>query len=388
MSKNKVKYIGFYDLPLNNRNRVSNLAAINKMNYVIRSMNKIGYGVEIISPSWLKEESAVKYDKFKRIKFNSINTLVLFPSWKTKSHFMRNIKILFTLIFFCVYLIINTKRDEKIIVYHAQWLSYPIKIAKKIKRFNIILEVEEIYSEVWKESQKLKKMEFELINLANAYICVSNRLERRLVNHLNKPSIVLYGNYEYYGMRKHTFNRYNDINLVYAGSIDSTKGGAFIALDTMRYLPNNYKLTILGTGSPENIHKMQSIIEEINQTKKSNVCNYRGVLTGQEFSTFLFKCQIALNPQKSGNYMETAFPSKVMTYLGHGLKVVSTQIVSIVESPLGKYVNFSINDSPVSIAKTILNVSNDSVDTEKILNDLDIKFRNELKCILEGKLNE
>lgn len=48
-----IKYIGFYDREENkkeNRNYV--LSAVNKMDYIINSLVREGFSVEIISPSW------------------------------------------------------------------------------------------------------------------------------------------------------------------------------------------------------------------------------------------------------------------------------------------------------------------------------------------------
>ena len=39
--------------------------------------------------------------------------------------------------------------------------------------------------------------------------------------------------------------------MIYAGSIDFTKGGAYQAVQCANYLPNNYTIHICGPGSDE-----------------------------------------------------------------------------------------------------------------------------------------
>ena len=48
----KIFYLGYYDIPENKgENRKIALAATNKMAYIISTLDKLGYSVEVISPS-------------------------------------------------------------------------------------------------------------------------------------------------------------------------------------------------------------------------------------------------------------------------------------------------------------------------------------------------
>jgi len=378
--KNDIKYIGFYDVPDSKCDRICGLAAANKMNYVCDVLNRIGYNVNIISPSWMGRNSEVKFEKGKTVEIHSGLKVTFCPSWMTHNKVTGSIKILFSLVWLLYYLLVNANKDEKILAYHTPWISLPIRLAKLIKRFKLVLEIEEIYSDVWNSFKMFRKTEMKLINAADAYILVSDVLKSRL-NLNNKNSIVLYGSY--IPVRKQMNRDSENINLVYAGSVDTTKAGAFNAVKAMQYLPDYYKLYIIGDGSKENLSKLESLIKEVNAACKREACVYNGILHGEEYSDYLLKCDIALNPQHVGDYMVTAFPSKVLSYLSHNLRVVSTEIESIKKSSVSEYIVYAKSDNPRDFAEAILSVNlNTSYSCVSVIEKLDSEFLNSIKSIL------
>src|SRR5690606_35053088 len=100
----------------------------------------------------------------------------------------------------------------------------------------------------------------------------------------------------------------------------------------MNYLPNKYRLHILGFGNNSDIEELKKLINYVNKEKGYECCRYYGSLDGEKYSEFLLDCDIGLNPQKEGEYMDFAFPSKILSYLAHGLEVVSTRIKSVEQS--------------------------------------------------------
>lgn len=382
--RKKVKYIGFYDIPNSKCNRVSNLAATNKMNYIASAISRAGHDVEIVSPSWMKDNCQKKFEKQKTIKLDDNICVTFCPSWKTTNKLTRNIKIVFTLIWLFVYLLLNVERNEKILAYHVQWISLPVRVAKLIKRFELILEVEEVYSEVWSESQKFKKLEKKLIDCADSYIFVSDVLKERL-NRRNKDYIILYGGYNVIELSEDQKMQSNLIKLIYAGSIDTTKGGAYKALDAIKYLPDNYRLHILGHGSEDHIVRLKNKINEINKQRSKEICIYDGTLYGLEYSEYLSQCDIALNSQNQGDYMSTAFPSKILSYLAHNLRVVSTKIESIERSTISDYIYFSEDDNPKSIADAVMSIDvSSNYDSKELIKKLDVEFIAKIKNLIEG----
>ncbi len=141
------------------------------------------------------------------------------------------------------------------------------------------------------------------------------------------------------------------MNVVYAGSIDNTKGGAFTAIECSRFLPQNFKIHICGFGNPVDVLKLEQEIRFVNKELSREACVFHGVLPDNEFSVFLHSCQIAINPQKDGENMTTIFPSKIIKYLSHNLRVVSTRIKSIDKSAIAPLITFSENELPNQLLK-------------------------------------
>jgi hypothetical protein len=134
--KNKIKYISFYDITENHiENRISVLAATNKIDYISSALNRLGYHVEIISPSWTNHQRG--FYKSKKIAINNNIDLKLFSTFGAlKSRFFRIIKYLWSLFQLIIYLLIKTQKDENIIVYHSTILSAPLRFVKKLSIFN------------------------------------------------------------------------------------------------------------------------------------------------------------------------------------------------------------------------------------------------------------
>src|SRR5699024_10703307 len=101
----------------------------------------------------------IKFEKQKSIIINKNKNIIFAPSWKTNSKIMYYIKISFSLFWLFYYLMIHVKKDEKIIAYHVQWISLPIRAAKFFKKFKLILEIEEIYGEVWENTKLMNSWE-------------------------------------------------------------------------------------------------------------------------------------------------------------------------------------------------------------------------------------
>lgn len=372
MEKKEIKYIGFYDVDNSLTDRNYHLGAKKKMNYISKSINKAGYMVNIISPSWMGEHSEKKFELQKEIQINKKMKATFAPSFKTETKLGRNFKIILSLVWLLLYLLLNTKKNEVVLAYHVQWISLPIRIAKKIKRFQLILEVEEIYGEVWKQSNLMSKWEMKLLHQAEKYIFVSDLLQKSFENK-GKDNIVLYGAYDSIQFKSIQKKEKDIIDLIYAGSIDQVRGGAYKAIEIMALLPEHYKLHILGDGNKEDVDVLMKKIDFLNKTSNRIACVYRGVLHGEEFTNYLMNCDVALNPQYQGKYMNTAFPSKILTYLSHNLIVISTPIESIKKSKISSNIIFTKNDKAESFVEEIKKVRNFAVDSH-VIKDLDEEF--------------
>ena len=193
MQKN-IKYIGFYSYKELQYQRIGAQAAINKMDYITQAMIEVGYSVKIISPSWIADSSKnAPFVASKKILESEKKEILFAPSIGTSNKLTRAIKIIFTLVWLFFYLIINTKRDEKIIMYHSPWLAFSVLLAKKIKKFYLILEVEEIYSDVGSLHSYFNHLEQKIFTKADSFLFSTELLAQKIA--LERPFIIIYGNY-------------------------------------------------------------------------------------------------------------------------------------------------------------------------------------------------
>jgi hypothetical protein len=374
----EIKYIGFYDLPTSKYKRAAALSATNKMDYICDSINKAGFNVHLISPSWFIDSSShINYQKKTETKISEHKKLTLVPSFKTSNKYTGYLKIIYSLIWLFFWLCFNVKKEEKILVYHSPWLALPILLAKKIKEFHLILEVEEIYSDVSSLHPYFDKLEQKIFKAADSFLFSTDLLPEKIKT--NKDFIVIYGNYN---VTKDLAVPLTDgkIHLVYAGIIDSQKAGAFNAIESALFLPANYEMHIIGFGEVE---KLESRIEEINKTSKCKVI-FDGSKQGNEYIKYCQECHIGMSTQNmDGKYLETSFPSKIFSYMGMGLRVVSCEIKSVTMSKINSITYYYKEDAPQSIAKAILNIDMDeNYDSKKVMLELDSKFIIDLKKML------
>lgn len=371
----EIKYIGFYDSPNSKSNRVSALAATNKMDYICDTLNRAGFKVHLVSPSWIIDSSSkVKFHSKSVRKLNENKKLTLVASIGTSNKWTRNIKIIASLFWLFIWLLANVKRNEKIIAYHSPWLAFPILFAKRIKRFHLILEVEEIYSDVSSLHPYFDSLEQKIFSKSNSFLFSTELLAKKIKT--DKAFIVLYGNYRVF---ENIGNPPADgkIHLVYAGIIDSHKAGAFNAIESALYLNENYVMHIIGFGEVE---LLKSRIEEINRTSKCKVV-FDGIKYGDDYVKYCQECHIGLSTQKmDGAYLDTSFPSKVLSYLGMGLRVVSCYVACVAKSEIGEQVSYYKEDTPKAIAESILNIDMSIANNTKLkIKLLGEKFVSNLK---------
>lgn len=347
----EIKYIGFYDFPDAKKSRVSTLAAINKMDYIADAINQAGFDVHIVSPSWSTGNGEkVTAQKGGTIQLHSHKKVTFCPTFNTENKLTGYLKIIYSLIWLFFWLVKNVKRNEKILMYHVQWLSLPVRWAKKIKGFQLVLEVEEIYGDVSAIHSYFYVLENKLIASADSYIFSTELLVKKIAP--SQPYIIIYGEYKIY---PELGNPPGDgkIHLLYAGIIDTHKAGAFNAVEAAKYLSDNYVMHIIGFGD---IVLLKNKIEEIN---KLNVCQvtYDGILSGEEYIKYCQKCHVGLSTQNmDGEYLNSSFPSKILSYMALGLLVVSCNIECVKISKIGEFIYYYDNNNPKEIAEAIMSI--------------------------------
>lgn len=372
-----MKYISFYDTKKDRRSMC--LAAVNKINYICSAFNKLGIRVDLISCSMIAD---VKIKKTTEKLYE--NTDIHYFKTLKKSRFkpIRICEYIYQNLVLFFFLLFNVKKNEQIVVYHSLGLMRCVYFAKKLKKFKLILEVEEFYNDVHLKSKVSKRFEEKFIACADKYIFPTLLLNEKF-NASNKPHIIIHGTYQVEEKRNVSFND-NKIHIVYAGTLDRIKGGAGTAVSITEYLSENYVVHILGFGSETEIEEIKKLIDEINEKSKANVV-YEGVFSGKEYIEFLQKCHIGMSTQNpDADFNATSFPSKILSYMANGLRVVTVKIPAIESSDVGNELYYYENQSPECIAEIIKKIDfNDNYDSRKIIEKLDEKFTEELSNLLK-----
>jgi len=379
----RVRYICYYDKIGAKKQRGFGLAATAKIDYIISVLNNNNIGVDIVSFSKCIEDDFV----FSKggVSRDGMNTLRLFHSFGGNWLFIsRILDRLFVSIQFVVWFLISVRRNEEIIVYHSLGYSNIFLILKQIKSFSIIGEIEEIYQHVTKNSKKKGRSEYSFINVCDKYIFPTLFLNKEIKNN-DKPFLIIHGLYQVEEDRKVSFND-NKIHVVYSGTFDPRKGGAATAASTTAFLPENYHIHIVGFGNKKDTDSIKETIQNVVSQSKATI-TFDGLLEKENYIEILQKCDIGLNTHDpAGAFNDTSFPSKILTYMANGLKVLSIRIAAIEQSQIGNHIYYYEKQTPEEIANAIKMISedNNTTDNRSVLNRLDEEFTQELKYFIRS----
>ena len=106
--------------------------------------------------------------------------------------------------------------------------------------------------------------------------------------------------------------------------------------------------------------------------------------TGKEYSNFISKCDIGLSSQNpDGVYNNTSFPSKILSYMCNGLKVVSVRIPVVETSDVKDGIWFYETGDPKKLAEAIKEAVKSDVDPRNMIEELNVKFEKSLRELLE-----
>lgn len=373
-------YFGYYDV-LENRTepRYFSPAARDKMEYIIRKIDSLGCASWVVSASLAS--TSVKTAE-KEVNIGENVKLKLFFSCGVRNLLTKVVNFAMGKTRVFLYLLWHINKNDVVLVYHSLEYMKSIAIAQRLKKFRLILEMEEIYADVL-EKDDVKAKELQFASLANAYIFPTLLLSAT-VNSQNKPFAVVHGTYQ---VEPDRMQRFDDgkIHVVYAGTLDPRKGGAAAAAAAAEFLPENYHVHILGFGSEEQIREMQGRVCEIAAKGKAKV-TYDGLLSGEAYIRFIQACDIGLSTQNpNAAFNDTSFPSKVLSYMANGLRVVSVRIRAIETSAIGDMITYYDEQTPECIAEAIRNVDMDTpYDSRKRINELDEQFQKDLKKLIEA----
>lgn len=373
-----MKVIAFYTNDLDNRGPYY-LSSKNKLDYIFSAFNSIKKKFTVLSLCTESKKKACACEKNEGIC--NVHYMSTYPRdnivLKIFHLFFDPIKIFF-------FLLKNIERGDVIYLYHSTNYLGIFKLVKWIKKFKMILEVEEIYGDV-SEDEKLRKKEISFFTHADAFVFPTELLNKK-VNNENRPSAIIYGSYHVEEERNN--NSFADsesiIHCVYAGTLDPRKGGALAAISSAEFLPDNYHLHILGFGSEQDTEKIKEQIKKVLKKTKAKV-TYEGVLYGEDYIRFLQRCDIGLSTQNpEAKFNDTSFPSKILSYLSNGLRVVTVRIPVVEMSTIRDLCTYYEKQNPKEIADAILCASRErKIDYRKRIRDLSVEFENEILKLLK-----
>lgn len=351
-----------------------------KMGYVLRLLNRIGVPVNVIS-SYISVKKG--FYPFLKVDVNDKQSISFLPSVKFDGIFSK-VTGLFRILTAFFYLLFKIKQNDTVMVYHTPTYAKTILLLKKLKKFKMILEVEEVFceNEKLKNREKIKELEMKVFDEAESYIVVNDLIFDKYLNR-DKKHMVLYGVYD--NVFKET-KRKDDgkIHILFSGSIDRVRG-AFLAVETAKYLTEDYIMHMSGFGRDD---ELERILKKIEESNKENNCKIimHGQLNENELDELALSCHVGLNLQDINNPFEAvSYPSKITFYMKNDLSVVSTKMSSVLASKLAENLYFT-DMHPKAIAQTIKEMKiTEFKSSKQVIKSLDSLAEKEMRLLINGE---
>lgn len=372
----KVIYLGYYD---ESDARVVSPAACTMMEYVIRKIDSAFPESVVISPAQSRELKGTKREEKKKFR----NTKIIYLPSLNRKGVLRVFNRFHRQQLLYQELMKQIRDGDTLLVYHSLSYMNVVKKVKKVRNFNLVLQVCELYSDV-SGNEKMKKKELDYFGIADRYLFPTEQLNA-LVNPYGKPHLLLPGTYSVEGELPKVFYKRNDreIHCLYAGTLDPRKGGAMAAVAAAKMLPAGYFMHILGFGNATEVYALK---QQISETQKQTQCqiSFDGCLFGDDYFAFLQSCDIGLSTQTpDAAFNETSFPSKILSYIANGLRVVSVKIEPIVCSSVGDLIYYYDEQTPEKIASAILSVDfSQEYNGRERIRKLDSEFAENIRGLL------
>lgn len=352
MEKPRIKYFTHYACMEPTKLRSGSPAADTKVDYVIEVLNDIGYAVDVISHATISINGGF-FRGYREER--GINTLRYFACCGKSSNLLNKIfnRFFFNL-GFIVWCLLNIKRGEQIIVYHSLCYDNIFIKLKKILKFTLVGDVEEIYQDVHPTTRKKSQQEYRFFDICDKFLFPNTILNEKL-NKYNKPHLVIHGIYK---VKDVDSKRSNDgyIHILYSGTYDPVKGGALASIEAAVYLSEQYHLHITGFGTNEQELVLKNRVEELKSQIKCKI-TFHGYLNDNDFNNLLRFCSIGLCTQDPTSKLNlTSFPSKILNYMSNGLVVISGRNRAIEESLVGDLLYYYDSQDPLIMAEAIMSI--------------------------------
>lgn len=377
----KVFYLGYYDIPeYAAEKRNAPPAAVTKINYVISVLNRLGCSVMVFSPAATTDKSSARP---RTVPLQDKNQLRVFRCIGGRNKLASLLRFAWLKLSLIISFLTQVRSGDFVFVYHSPEYMRTLLLLKRLVRFRLILEVEEIYADVT-GVDKIREKEFRVFRRADAFILSTELLEER-INTRKVPSCVSYGTYMIPETQEKTPFEDGKIHCVYAGTFDHHKGGAQLAVKTAQYLSKEYHLHILGFGTEDDTRALKEEIARISSLTQATI-TFEGMLTGSDYLGFISRCDIGLSTQLAdGSFNETSFPSKILSYFTNGLQVVSVPLRVLKCSALDPYIEYFNEYSPQAAAEAVRRIRrSDPQSVIRVIQTLDASFSENVRRLLSG----
>ena len=371
--KPTVHYLSLRSYPKFEKEKRRNPPSAQKVDYIIDTLNTLGYHVNYVSFS---ESLIDKLCSAKKLKLSEDTDFFLCPNIPGKYRESFSFRW-----FMHIYALMHIKKGDILLVYHTNSMRNDLlrSIADKYQ-MKFVYEVEEIFAYAHEQvSDTQVKEEIEFLQCPDCYFFCSELIAEK-VNKPQKPYLVVEGYYKHTKAKVEPFND-GKIHCVYGGIIDEVKGGAFRAVMAANHLSSNYVVHILGFGD---IGKLKGLIEK-NADKRECKVVYEGLKNGQDYIDFISKCHIGLSLMTMREDINnSAFPSKLVLYLSCGLRTVACRVKVLEISKMADSLVFYDEDTPESIAEAIMSIDiNEPYDSKELMDSLDRGFKEDIKRLFE-----
>lgn len=331
------------------------------------------YSIDVISTQPSYGAKYKNYHLFNKFCFEDglrVNRVHLFE--QTKNNIIKFINIvLFTLNVF--FKIIVRPKYKFIIVSTSPpiILSFMVALASRIKRSDLIYHCMDLYPEIGSISgdfknkflfKTLEKLELFTCLVAKKIILLSKDMEKSLLlrSNLLKNKIHIINNFAISDFYSNSISAGSEVKIIFAGNF-----GRFQALDQfirvfIKYSFNlNIKLIFVGDGSRINhIKKLAEGNNNIKFYKHQSFENLKKLINQSDFGLISLEKNIS----------SYAFPSKFMTYISAGIKIIlfsknNSEITElIINHRLGEVLN---ENNENDYKKIFLNISNSKLNIKE-----------------------
>lgn len=384
MANGTIFYIGAYsgDEGLRRKNPRQNIAGTMKMNFVRDCIRRLGCDVCLvcIAPahgSGFCPQETVTVDGHERH--------VYLPSLVLRVLGRNIVRGDCTNFFLARWMRRNLTADDTVVVYHSLAYGGTMRRMQKKIGFRLVTQVEELYCLSRADGFAPEDVEKErrLFDTSDGFLFVNDLMPARFGG--GRPCAVSYGNYRVFldaGEKPAPDPAH--IGVVFTGLINEDRG-AFRLLEAVPLLPRAYTLHILGMGEQHYLDRLQKRIAELNAAAGEERITFYGTRTGAAYTEFLRPFQIGVSLMDSRQeFALGAFPSKIMAYLGHGLRVVSSKNECITQSRVADLLAFC-DDDAASIARAIESIDvTQKNETSERLRAMAADFERQLDAVLRA----